>query len=181
MPDPCLPRLLPSLAIGGALLIGCASPQDFALLDPSTPDASLRQSKVVVEGHTVGSHSRYRPTWYETLFPFLPILNAPGGSIHDLEIDVDRVVAGQETNATLQIRDIREFTEQEQDLLPPPHDVMNHFIGGVRIRLGYDKRSGNSYRNLKIVPLGNTPEMEADIQAAKAQGRHIATRPARKR
>ena len=155
------------------LLSGCESQQSFTLLTASAPDADLATSRVVIEGHTTMHYGYAKERWYQTVFPFLPILTIDDWW-HDVDVAVDHVVKGSEPRTTLRIRKYRPLTEAEIASLPYPNDVMQIIGGELRVRIGYDRRSGDRLINLRIVAIENTPAMNYALE-------HATTRPASRR
>jgi hypothetical protein len=155
---------------------GCASEQQFTLIDPSSQDSDLSSSQIVVEGRTTMHYSVAKEHWYQTVFPFLPILTADPalGSRDDVDFTVERVVKGSEERVEMKFRNYRPLTEKEIASLPYPNDVMEILGGEMLIRVGYDKRSGDRFTNLRLVVLGNTPAMNDAL-------RHATTLPASRR
>jgi hypothetical protein len=158
------------VAFAALFAAGCSAEQQFVLADRTAADQVFVEHKIVIDGHTTMNYSYAREHWYQTLFPFLPILTA-GGARHDVDVVVERVVKGSETRTALKIRNYRELTPDEIRMLPYPNDVMGIIGGEMRVRLGYDDRSGDRFSNLHIIAIENTPTMAAAL-------RHAATLPA---
>jgi hypothetical protein len=130
-------------------------------------DAMIGERKVVVE--VVVEQSRWTSKWS----PSAPLGN--GRWRRDAVAAASRVVKGKETATRLKLSNYRPLTEQESAVFPDIYGIHNN----SRLLLGYDSRWGGSFKNLCIVPLGNTPEFDDALRkAAIMRAQRAATRPA---
>jgi hypothetical protein len=150
---------------------GCsATQQQYTVVPVPQMDVMIGERKVVVE--VVVEQSRMSSDWS---------LSQPLGNgrwRRDAVVAASRVIKGEETATRLKLSNYRELTEQESAAFPDGYGIHNN----SRLLLGYDSRWGNSFKNLCIVPLGNTPEFDDALrQAAMMRARRAATHPSSQR
>jgi hypothetical protein len=87
----------------------------------------------------------------------------PTNVYYDLTIELDSVIKGQESAKQLALK-IRLPTGEDKKLLPNDQGII---WTGTRFRVGYDHRNGKRLTNLRLVPIGNTPELDAMLEQAK--------------
>jgi hypothetical protein len=135
---------------------GCYSKQNYHVLSPQTGDELLSKGNVVVEGQIVYVRQRRRESWEQNVFFCWPFYEGPQGPMrYDVSIDIDTVLKGDPNMPRrLQVDNLRPLTDEEQTLFA---QFSENFPSDVRVRVGYNSRHGNSYRNLSVVPLGAAP------------------------
>jgi hypothetical protein len=140
-----------SIPIVILFVLGCAQRQDYEVI-PAVKAWSLLESSKHVVDVTVRHTSRTE------------CVNIPFEERVEtlLVLDVDQTVKGAEPSEPLKLYNYRDLRPQERGMFPEGWG----FIRGVRLRIGYDRRVGDRFVNLKIVPIGMTPELEWMISAS---------------
>jgi hypothetical protein len=142
------------IVVGLLVAGGCYSRQNYHVLPPQTGDELLAKCNVVVEGRIVYVRERRLKSWQEVVFFCWPTLEeGPSGPArYDVSIDIEKVLKGNaEMPRRLQVDNCRPLTAEESP----------YFFGeragvipnDVRVRIGFNQRNGNSYRNLIVIPL----------------------------
>ena len=139
---------------------GCAGKQDYHVYSADQRELLL-QKAVAVEGRVIESRRTLRPTANQYLFFFIPTGVSIKNPRFDATIAVDRVLKGQVSSKTIELRDYRPMTAEERSLFVDGAGIRNHLV----LRIGYDRRSGNRFTGLAIVPIGNTPEFDAALRS----------------
>jgi hypothetical protein len=133
------------------LAAGCAHKQDYRML-PADRASDVMQSRFVVEGESTRV-ANYLTRWAASAPP----------TRHDVTIAVDKVIKGDETAKTLELKGIRQLTDDDRRCLPNPFAE----LAWTKYRIAYDARRGGRFENLQIVPLANTPVMEGVIARSR--------------
>jgi len=138
---------------------GCYSKQNYNVLSPQAGDEGLNKCDVVVGGRVVYVEHRDVKVWQQHVFfcwPFEvlgPELSRPVR--YDISVEIDTVLKGDPTMPRrLQLNNCRPLTPEERALIPQADKPFPDKFG---LRIGYNRQHGNSYSNLIIVPLGDTP------------------------
>jgi len=138
-----------------ALLVagGCYSKQNYHVLSPASGDELLNKCNVVVEGRVVYVRTRTLRRWQEVVFFCWPYLGEETGPArYDVSIDIDQVLKGDPNMPRrLQIDNCRPLTDDESPFFFA--SVGGIFPSDVRVRIGYNHKFGNTFRNLTVVPL----------------------------
>jgi len=131
------------------------------MLPKAYGDAMVQENTVVIEG-TVSKASTSSGSFGQRALFFVPDLVAR--NVHyELTVEVESVIKGRERVKQLALK-IRSPTDAEKKLLPNEQGMI---WTGTRFRVGYDHRSGKHLANLRLVPIGNTPELEAMLDKAR--------------
>jgi len=83
---------------------------------------------------------------------------------NEFDVAIDRVIKGDVNSSVLHVHDYRSLSAQESDLIPGGYGI----IDGIRLRLAFDGKFGDSFRNLRIVPLGMTPQLKAVFELSES-------------
>lgn len=135
------------------ILHGCARQQNYEIL-PSTDAASVDSSQNVLDVTTVHTSRTEHVN-----FPL-------SEKVETLAVlTVDQVLRGGEQHKSLNLRNYRNLTPEERALFPYGWGIMQ----GVRLRIGYKDRFGDRFVNLKIMPIGLTPEVQDAVRAHRTQ------------
>jgi hypothetical protein len=159
------PHLRRSSLLVALLLFGC-SRQDFRMVPRERQGEILLASRSVVDGHVYDAQTSNGPAWYGVFMFFLPV-PTQGTPRNDAMIYVDEVVKGADHPYTIQLKDYRALTVAERALIPENYG----FLNGLRLRIGYDRRDGNSLSGLVLCPLGLMPEYEEALRQSRASTR----------
>jgi hypothetical protein len=146
-----------------ALACGCASKQDYRVISAANRDDVLATSKYVIEGRVIGARISYRPVWQNYVFFWLPIGVSTMNARYDATVEIDAVLKGDVKPEMIELRNYRPLSTNERALLPDEYGIHN----GLRLRLGFDRRRGDSISGLAIVPLGNTPEFDEALRRTR--------------
>ena len=156
------------LGVLATILAGCAARQDYTVVGRDGAGGALPDRSIVLEGHVTeahfGRHDRPSVWQYLTFWDPLPIAGKPGPATLNATVAVERVLRGEFRMPAVVLRELRLPTEAERQLLGPYAIVI-----GKRLRLGFDRASGRTLRNLRLVPLGNTPELDAALGASRGR------------
>ena len=138
---------------------------------PSTQrDEVLTANNVVIEGRVERAATASGSSLRQKVLFFVPDLVAR--NVHyELTMEIESVVKGTERAKEIALK-VRLPTEEEKDFLPNSYGLI---MPGTRFRVAYDHRSGNRLVNLRLVPIENTPELEATLRRAS----EAATEPSK--
>ncbi len=70
---------------------------------------------------------------------------------YDMTLQVERVVKGEFDDKTLELHWLREPTKEQYESLGISPSAFFSFTNGTPLRIGFDGRSGEQLRNLKIM------------------------------
>ena len=133
---------------------GCYSKQNYHVLSAQSGDELLNKCNVVVEGQIVYGRHRSLRRWQEVVFFCWPYLgDERGPSRYDVFIDIDTVLKGdQNMPRRLQVDNCRPLTAEESVIFSQAF-----FPNNSRVRIGYNHKFGNTFRNLTVVALETPP------------------------
>jgi hypothetical protein len=159
--------LFAALACGGC----SAAKQDYAVIARDSPAADLDDSRVVAEGilHIV----RVRPPplrLRDYLYGWLLPIGGPPADRIDADLGVERVLRGDVGSTPVELRHLRFETADELKRFPDVYAFHNR----LRIRIGYDRREGDRYVALKLVPLDSGPTFD---ELGRVRARPTGTEP----
>ena len=147
------PKLLFCLALvlsGGLFFTGCRSigTQRFTAFAPAQSHELETSSRIVLDVmcqmQTVEADYNLR----ENLSMLAP---QPKHWKYDTTLQVERVVKGEFADKTLELHWLREPTKEQYDSLGISPSAMFSFTNGTPLRIGFDDRSGEQLKNLKIM------------------------------
>ena len=142
--------LLAMAALAGA----CGGKQEFVLVPDAHAECLTSRSRYVVDVTVQHAESIERVN-----YPFMQTRT------RNVTLAVDRVLKGGDQPATLLLHDYRALRPGEYVLFPRGFG----FINGIRLRLGFDARAGDRFRDLKIAPIGMSPWLEKTVRASESQ------------
>jgi hypothetical protein len=146
------------------ITVGCSPRQDYKVVPRERADDIFRGSKVVLDGHVMMARATSQATFADYFFFWLPMPASTANPRYDATIIVDEVLKGDEHPWSVELQHYRPLTPAERALLSGYHDILN----GLRLRVGYDRRRGNSLTRLVLCPLGLTTEVEEAMRRANA-------------
>ena len=131
-----------------ALFTGCRGmgTQQFTAFGPSQADELARSSRVVLDVRCTNVTVLADYNLWENMQMLAPM---PKRWKIDMMLQVERVVQGEFTEHSLRIHWLREPTEEQNKVvgMAGRHD----FTNGLPMRVGFDSRSDEHLRNLKLM------------------------------
>ena len=135
---------------GGLLLTGCRGmgTQQFTAFAPTQSYELETSSRIVLDVTCRGQWAWADYNLWENLSVGAPI---PKRWKYDMTLQVERVVKGEFDDKTLELRWLREPTKEQYESLGISPSVFFSFTNGTPLRIGFDGRSGDQLKNLKIM------------------------------
>jgi len=135
---------------------GCYSKQDYHVLSPAAGDELLSTCNVVVEGRIVNVGERILRKWTDYIFFCWSLDETPTGpKRYVVYLDIETILKGDpKMPRRLEVDNCRPLTSEEQVLFAQASEGIPI---DVRVRIGFNRQRGNSFRNLIVVPLEPPP------------------------
>jgi hypothetical protein len=135
---------------GGLFSTGCRGigTQQFTAFAPAQAHELETSSRIVLDVTCRQQMAKADYNLWENLSMLAPKLK------HwklDLTLQVERVVKGEFDDKTLELHWLREPTKEQYDSLGISPAEMFNFTNGTPLRIGFDGRSGEQLKNLKIM------------------------------
>jgi hypothetical protein len=147
------PKLLLRLALvlsGGLFCTGCRGigTQRFTAFAPAQTHELGTSSRIVLD---VTGRQQWKIADYSLWENLSMLAPMPKHWKYDMTLQVERVVKGEFDDKTLELHWLREPTKEQYDSLGISPAAMFSFTNGTPLRIGFDGRSGEQLRNLKIM------------------------------
>jgi hypothetical protein len=147
------PKLILCLALvlsGGLFGTGCRSvgTQSFTAFAPAQSHELETSSRIVLD---VTCRQQTEQADYNLWENFPMLAPIPKHWKYDMTLQVERVVKGEFDDKTLELHWLREPTKEQYESLGISPSAMFSFTNGTPLRIGFDGRSGEQLRNLKIM------------------------------
>jgi hypothetical protein len=147
------PKLILCLAFvlsGGLLLTGCRGmgTQQFTAFAPAQSHELESSSRIVLDVICTQLWEQADYNLRENLSMLAP---QPKQWKFDMTLQVERVVKGEFDDKTLQLHWLREPTKEQYESLGISPSAFLSFTNGTPLRIGFDGRSGDQLKNLKIM------------------------------
>jgi hypothetical protein len=137
---------------GSSILIftGCRGmgTQSFTAIAPAQSSELKASSQTVLDVICTEFWARADYNFMENLSMLAP---QPKQWKYDMTLQVERVVKGEFDDTTLQLHWLREPTKEQYESLGISSSVFLSFTNGTPLRIGFDARSGDQLKNLKIM------------------------------
>jgi hypothetical protein len=143
--------LCPALVLsGGLLLTSCRGigTQQFTAFNPTQSHELETSSSIVLDVTCQQQTAKADYNLVENLSMLAP---KPKRWKLDLTLQVERVVKGEFDDKTLQLHWLREPTKEQYDSLGISPSAIFSFTNGTPLQIGFDGRSGEQLKNLKII------------------------------
>jgi len=146
------PKLLPCLALvlsGGLFFTGCRGmgTQQFTAFAPAQSHELETSSRIVLD---VTCTQLWKLADYDLRENLSMLAPPPKRWKYDMTLQVERVVKGEFDDKTLELHWLREPTKEQYESLGISPSVFFSFTNGMPLRIGFDGRSGEQLKNLKI-------------------------------
>jgi|GEM_PF-2379993 len=147
------PKLILCLAFvlsGGLLLAGCRGmgTQQFTAFAPAQSHELETSSRIVLDVMCRMQTESADYNLHENLSMLAP---QPKHWKYDMTLQVEGVVKGEFDDKTLQLHWLREPTKEQYESLSISPAAFLSFTNGTPLRIGFDGRSGEQLKNLKIM------------------------------
>ena len=147
------PKLIVCLALvlsGGLLLTGCRGigTQRFTALAPAQSHELEISSRIVLD---VTGQQQWEQADYDLWENLSMLAPMPKHWKYDMTLHVERVVKGEFDDKTLQLHWLREPTKEQYESLGISPSAFFSFTNGTPLRIGFDGRSGDQFKKLKIM------------------------------
>jgi hypothetical protein len=135
---------------GGLFLIGCRGmgTQKFTAFAPSQSRELETSSRIVLD---VTGRLQWMQADYNLRENLSMLAPKPKHWKYDMTLQVERVVKGEFDDKTLELHWLREPTQKQYESLGISPSVFFSFTNGTSLRIGFDGRSGEQLKNLKIM------------------------------
>jgi len=146
------PKLIFCLSLvlsGGLLFTSCRGmgTQRFTAISPPQSHELDTSSRIVLDVVCTQVWKRADYNLWENLSMLAPM---PKHWKYDITLQVERVVKGEFDDKTLQLHWLREPTKEQYDSLGISPSAIFSFTNRTPLRIGFDGRSGDQLKNLKI-------------------------------
>jgi hypothetical protein len=147
------PKLLLCLALvlsGGLVFTGCRGigTQQFTAFAPAQSHKLETSSHIVLDVTCTEIWKWADYNLWENLSVGAPM---PKHWKYDMTLQVERVVKGEFHEKTLELHWLREPTKEQYESLGISPSAMFNFTNGIPLQIGFDGRSGDQLKNLKIM------------------------------
>jgi hypothetical protein len=147
------PKLLLCLALvlsGGWFFTGCRGigTQRFMAVAPAQSHDLEISSRIVLDVTCRLQTEQADYNLWENLSMLAPM---PKHWKYDMTLQVERVVKGEFDDKTLELHWLREPTKEQYNSLGITPSEFLSFTNGTPLRIGFDGRSGEQLKNLKIM------------------------------
>ena len=147
------PKIILCLALvlsGGLSLTGCRGmgTQQFTAFAPTQSHELETSSRIVLD---VTGRLQWTKADYDLRENLSMLAPMPKHWKYDMTLQVERVVKGEFDDKTLELHWLREPTKEQYESLGISPSAFFSFTNGTPLRIGFDGRSGEQLRNLKIL------------------------------
>jgi hypothetical protein len=134
----------------GLLLTGCRGigTQRFKAFAPAQSHELETSSRIVLD---VTGQLQWEQADYDLWENLSMLASTPKHRKYDMTLQIERVVKGEFDDKTLQLHWLREPTKEQYESLGISPSAFFSFTNGTPLRIGFDGRSGELFRNLKIM------------------------------
>lgn len=141
---------------------GNARQQDYTVVGVADADHALRGHQFVAEGAVVNGRRYEGPARVvDYLYFWMPHGPAVADRRQDATVEVSDVLRGDVREPRIVLRNYRPLTPAETSFFPDGYGMRNH----LRLRIAYNRRRGDRFADLVIVPLGNTAVFDAAMRS----------------
>jgi hypothetical protein len=147
------PKIFFCLALvlsGGLFLTSCRGigTQRFTAFAPGQSHQLETSSRIVLD---VTSRLQWTKADYDLWENLSMLAPMPKHWKYDMTLQVERVVKGEFDDKTLELHWLREPTKEQYESLGISPSVFFSFTNETPLRIGFDGRSGDQLKNLKIM------------------------------
>jgi hypothetical protein len=147
------PKIIFCLALilsGCLLLMGCSGvgTQQFTAFAPAQSHELETSSRIVLD---VTGWLQWTKADYDLRENLSMLAPMPKHWKYDMTLQVERVVKGEFDDKTLELHWLREPTKEQYESLGISPSAFFSFTNGTPLRIGFNGRSGDQLKNLKIM------------------------------
>jgi hypothetical protein len=147
------PKLILCLALvlsGGLFFTGCRSigTQQFTAISPAQSHELETSSSIVLDVTSRLQMAQANYDLWENLSMLAPM---PKHWKYDMTLHIERVIKGEFDDKTLELHWLREPTKEQYESLGISPSAFFSFTNETPLRIGFDGRSGEQLKNLKIM------------------------------